>query len=159
MSDINVNIDATQLKTAFTRLVDRCQNRQPLMRNIAGIMHSGVQDNFSAGGRPRWLGVKRGGTPLTLSGNLKNSIHPFNTNDMAGVGTNVKYAAIHNFGGQTRPHVIRPKYKKALAFNGRVVKKVNHPGSKIPARKFMVLTPAEIGEIQRTVNRYLQNSI
>jgi len=43
------------------------------------------------------------------------------------------YAPFVEFG--TKPHVIRPKKKKALAFeteNGKevVVKKVNHPGSK-----------------------------
>jgi len=32
------------------------------------------------------------------------------------VGTNVEYAAIHELGGQTRPHRIEPKNKKALAW-------------------------------------------
>ncbi len=30
----------------------------------------------------------------------------------------------------TKPHEITPKNKKALAFGGRVYKKVNHPGTK-----------------------------
>lgn len=50
------------------------------------------------------------------------------------IGSNVKYAAIHEFGGKTPPRTIYPRKKKALAFGGVVVKKVNHPGSKIPAR-------------------------
>lgn len=54
----------------------------------------------------------------------------------------VKYAAIHEFGGQTAPHVIYPKKAAALSFIGsggnRVfAKKVNHPGSKMPERSFM----------------------
>lgn len=54
----------------------------------------------------------------------------------------VKYAAIHEFGGQTTPHVIYPKKAQALSFMGsggnRVfAKKVNHPGSKMPERSFM----------------------
>ncbi|MGL9774201.1 MAG: hypothetical protein ACR5LG_10465 [Sodalis sp. (in: enterobacteria)] len=50
-------------------------------------------------------------------------------NDQAVAGTNVVNARIHQQGGTTRPHIIRPRYKKALAFNGRVVKRVNHPGA------------------------------
>lgn len=32
------------------------------------------------------------------------------------IGTNVEYARIHEFGGTTRPHVIRPRSGKALSF-------------------------------------------
>ncbi len=52
----------------------------------------------------------------------------------------VKYGAIHEFGGQTKPHVIEAK-GKALAFmmggKMRFAKKVNHPGSKMPTRSYM----------------------
>ena len=66
---------------------------------------------------------------------------------VASVGTNIKYAAIHQFGGPTRPHVILHHNKKALAFGGRVVKKVNHPGSRIPARPFLSITPEDEDKI------------
>jgi phage gpG-like protein len=54
----------------------------------------------------------------------------------------VKYAAIHEYGGTTAPHLILPKKAKALAFlnsGGEQVfaAKVNHPGSKIPERSFL----------------------
>lgn len=54
----------------------------------------------------------------------------------------VKYAAIHEFGGQTSPHLILPKKASVLKFTsggGQTVfaKKVNHPGSKIPERSFL----------------------
>jgi len=49
----------------------------------------------------------------------------------------VVYARIHEYGGKTAAHVILPKHKKALAFGGRVVKRVNHPGSKITEKKFL----------------------
>jgi len=57
-------------------------------------------------------------------------------------GTRVPYAAIHEFGGITRPHVIVPKRKKFLVFRGRdgrlvFARKVNHPGSRIPARPYL----------------------
>lgn len=57
------------------------------------------------------------------------------------VGTRVEYARIHELGGVTAPHVIEARRKQALAFQGAdgqvVVKRVNHPGSRIPARPFM----------------------
>lgn len=53
----------------------------------------------------------------------------------------VKYAAIHEFGGTTPPHDIVPDKAEALAFmiGGKMVfaKIVHHPGSRIPERSFM----------------------
>ncbi len=53
----------------------------------------------------------------------------------------VKYAAIHEFGGRIPAHIITPKNGKALRFmmNGKEVfaKSVNHPGSTMPERSFM----------------------
>ena len=53
----------------------------------------------------------------------------------------VIYAAIHEYGGVTRPHVIRPRNARALAFIGGAgslvfAAKVNHPGSRIPERSY-----------------------
>jgi len=78
-----------------------------------------------------------------VSGRLKNSIHPSKA-EVSGqsvtgaIGSNVVYAAIHEFGGHTSPHDIYPKNKVALKFQlgERTVfaKVVHHPGSEIPAR-------------------------
>jgi phage gpG-like protein len=60
---------------------------------------------------------------------------------MGSVGTNVVYAAIHEYGGVTRAHVIQARNKKALAFQvggvSLVRKSVQHPGSKMPERSFL----------------------
>lgn len=85
----------------------------------------------------------------------------------ASVGNNAAYARIHEFGGVTRPHIIRPKNARVLVWaipgtvfkkgqltaTGKMTKKgyrahgeqgnlnfameVHHPGSKIPARPFL----------------------
>lgn len=57
--------------------------------------------------------------------------------DTLHLGTNDKKAAWHHegtgtYGPKGKPYVIKPVNKKALAFAGFVVKRVNHPG--IPAR-------------------------
>jgi phage gpG-like protein len=62
----------------------------------------------------------------------------------------VKYAAIHEFGGQTKAHVIEAVNGKALAFmaGGKQVfaKRVNHPGSKMPERSFLRSSLADMRE-------------
>lgn len=53
----------------------------------------------------------------------------------------VKYAAIHEFGGKTSAHEIVPDKAKVLAFmvGGKQVfaARVHHPGSQMPERSFM----------------------
>lgn len=73
------------------------------MRKLAGIMHNAVDENFEAEGRPKWLGIKhRQGRVLRDSGALQNSISERADDDTAEVGTNLVYAAIHQFGGEIK---------------------------------------------------------
>lgn len=63
----------------------------------------------------------------------------------------VKYAAIHEFGGQTAPHLILPKKASVLRFTGKsgqtvFARKVNHPGSKMPERSFLRSSLTEMSE-------------
>lgn len=105
-----------ELIHALSKLAQHVKYNVPLMRTIAGTMQSAVDQNFEAGGRPAWLGVKGrpDGKPLIDSGALRNSIHSSWDNNEAQVGTNLKYAAIHQFGGKTSPHKIKPVTKKSL---------------------------------------------
>lgn len=153
------------------------------MRLIAGRLHQAVDENFNSQGRPAWAGLKLGSQLsragaltkrgqvsqarfdkyvrnhkiLQKTGRLRNSITEASDNDSARVGTNVAYAAIHNFGGQTAAHMIYPRHKKALAWatGAYPVKSVKHPGSRIPARPFMQLTPQDEHELVETVSDYL----
>lgn len=85
------------------------------------------------------------------TGRLRRSIHFVlgGTDDApsATVGTNVEYAAIHEFGGTTKAHVIEAVNAKVLAFKvgGETVfaKSVQHPGSKIPQRSYLRSALAE----------------
>ena len=75
-------------------------NRYLLMRRPAGAMRYAVAQNFKQGGRPEWLALKyRSGIPLNDTGALRQSIYELSDNDTALVGTNMVYAAIHQFGG------------------------------------------------------------
>lgn len=137
MIEIEVN-NAQQVGAILDKLANAAQDRAPLMRSIAGTMESAVLQNFDVGGRPKWLGLKyRQGTPLVDTENLMGSITSDYSNDMATVGTNEPYAAIHQFGGK--------------AGRGRKVE--------IPARPFLILTPQDEADILEDVQDYFQHLI
>lgn len=170
---IEIKIDSANVVSALTRLEKAAVNASPVMAAIAGVMHDAVMENFEREGRPKWLGLKPAtleqkrklgysDKPLIRRGggqSLYSSITVQSDASSATVGTNIKYAAIHQFGGQTRPHVILPRNKRALAFGGRVVKKVNHPGSRIPARPFLALAHEDEEKIVGKVSAYLKSVI
>ncbi|OOH87344.1 phage virion morphogenesis protein [Pasteurellaceae bacterium 15-036681] len=126
------------------------------MRRLSGTLQSAVDQNFEAGGRPAWLGIKyRSGTPLINKGTLRNSIkrNSYSDSESAVVGTNIIYAPIHHYGG-----VIKPKKAKWLRFkaSGRFVttKEVN-----IPARPFLVLTPEDEDDLLEDAQDYFASLI
>ena len=67
--------------------------------------------------------IEMGKQLRSRSGMLRNSIPNSKTVEevenmiIGSIGpVGVVYAAIHEFGGRTRPHIIRPRYKKALSW-------------------------------------------
>lgn len=154
---IEIKVDASGVDDAFERLVRGLQDTTPLMREVSFVMLDAVSENFEQGGRPKWLGKKSGEpSKLQQSGRLRNSVVRAVDKTSATVGTNLVYAGIHQLGGKTKPHVIKARNKKALRFGGRFVKSVNHPGSKIPARPYLVLTEPDNVEIELVGNNYLR---
>ena len=153
MIEIKIN-NADEITAKLEQLAQGVERREPLMRSISGTMYSAVMQNFGDGGRPSWLGPKyRAGKPLIDTGALRGSISEDSGNEHAVVGTNLIYAAIHNFGG-----VIRPKSAKALAIptatGVAMVKQVT-----IPKREFMTLTPRDESDIEDDIQTYFQNII
>lgn len=113
-------------------------NRYLLMRKLSETMRAAVNTNFRQGGRPKWLGLKyRNGKPLVDSGRLRDSVVAYSDNDTALVGTNMVYAAIHNFGG--------------MAGRGRK--------AKIPQREFLTLTDQDKQDLMDDVQDYFANLI
>lgn len=164
----DIRIESDQVEAILQAAVGKIARPAALMQTVATELATVTAFNFLSQGRPRWLGLQRpspqraGGMILQASGRLRDSIVDFATETSAGVGTNVVYAAIQQLGGKTRPHTIVPVDKRALAFNGRVVKKVNHPGSKIPARPFLPvdqngnLQPEALIEVESVAQDYLR---
>src|SRR3990167_2007615 len=96
-----------------------------------------ARKKYLSGPGPQRLQERSGKLKRSLRGNIKDTGKEMS----AFVYSATKYARIHEFGGITSPHVILPKKSAVLSFmaNGKRVftKKVNHPGSIIPARPFL----------------------
>ncbi len=158
---ITITAHDEEVKKSLDELQRRLRDLSPVMKQIAQIVRTSVIKNFEVGGRPGWQPSRRakmeGGLTLVKSGRLRNSIVARGYADRAEVGTNVVYAAIHQLGGKTPPRVIVPKRAKALFWPGakHPVKSVNHPGSNIPARPFLMVQDEDWVEIKNVINRYL----
>ena len=102
---INSTVDDKGVQKLLTDLSRKMVDMSPLMRQIAGIMHNAVEENFQQEGRPKWKPSKRaqiqGGQTFQDAASLASSISQKYTKDSAIVGTNKVYAAIHQFGGKT----------------------------------------------------------
>lgn len=186
MSDqlISVSLNSQPIAALFGQIIRRSGGgTRPLMREVAGIMLSEVEDNFAAQGRPRWLELKsvnlaragykrdkkgRQALPrnrkasyqiLQDTGRLASSITQAFDSGTATVGTNLVYAAIHHFGGRTKAHLIRAKNARALNTPYGPRKSVQHPGSVIPARPFLTISPAGEGHILRAGEAFLAGVI
>lgn len=182
---IEARIEYRPVLDALRRAAAQMANTKPLMAAVAGILHASTIRNFEEQGRPKWrdlaastklsravngrdwkaarsggkMEVRQPGMILNNTGMLKNSVQMSSSASVAVVGSNKVYAAIHQFGGRTKPHVIRAKHKRALSFGGIVVRQVNHPGSNIPARPFLRLTPRDLRDIVLRADKFYQAAL
>ncbi len=107
MTGVVVRIDASNLHAAFGRLQGRLGDLLPLWEGIGGAVVSETVSRFRAEEAPdgsKWQKSQRakreGGVTLTGSpgAHLRSSITPHASPDGVVVGTNMVYAAIHQFG-------------------------------------------------------------
>lgn len=153
-----VLVDDHQLRQALTNLRAAGEDMTPAMRKIAQAMALIVEDNFEAEGQPRWealspvtvamrtkaaKGKTEGGFRILQdTGQLAGSISTNHGTQHATIGSNLVYAAIHQFGG--------------MAGRGKKVE--------IPARPFLPinaegkLQPEASEEILDTVMRHLRTA-
>lgn len=154
-----VVIDDRQLQQALQHLKAAGQDMTPAMRKIAQAMALIVEDNFEAEGQPKWEAL----SPVTIAlrtkaakgkteggfrilqdaGQLAGSVSTDYGNEHATIGSNLVYAAIHQFGG--------------MAGRGKKVE--------IPARPYLPITAegklqSEASEeVLDTVMRHLRTAV
>ncbi len=135
MAGVGFKTNLNMLEAAIGRIETAVSEQGELLAAIGETLVTGTHERFEEQVGPdgeAWPASPRGKSPLLVdTARLKNSINHQEDEQNVYVGTNVIYAAIHQYGGE-----ITPKNAKSLAFpdGGRIVfrRKV-----KIPARPFI----------------------
>ena len=156
--DVKVILVDGEVRAALARLELASRNMGEAMKAIAASLADEVEENFEQEGRPRWKQSDRAkaegkekpkkgreavpGKTLQLTGQLAASISTRSNRNMAMVGTNKVYGAIHQFGGQ--------------AGRGRKVTLVARPF--LPVTASGELQAEAKTEVLATVLRHLQNA-
>lgn len=144
---INITVNSEELEQALKQLQQRVHDLAPVMRAISETLKTETEFNFEEEGRPAWLpslaARKREGMTLSDSGHLRKSITTQYDERHALIGTNLKYARIHQLGGKAgrRQSVL------------------------LPARPYLPVTPG--GELQdgvekkiiQTIEQYLKSAV
>lgn len=134
MVAVKYTVKDLEAKTAMKGLEKRLAKPEQALKECGLVLLRSIAKNFKKGGRPeRWEPSKRvqksGGQTLVKTARLKNSITMRILDKVLTVGTNVKYAAIHQLGGRIRQNVTVKKHWRYMdkAF-----------GKPIPARHVLV---------------------
>lgn len=115
MANVKIDISNQAVTAAFNKLLQLGQNPAPALEGIGRSMLTNVQLGFRTSTSPyggKWDAPgHRSGKPLVDKGHLQNSVSYRLVGHAVEIGTNLRYAAIHQFGG-----VIKPKNKQRLFF-------------------------------------------
>ena len=143
---IEIKIDNKEVESRLLDLAQRSENLRSLMKNITWIFAYSTEENFKNEGRPdKWTELSEStikqrtknkqwpGMILQVSGQLASSVNTYYDNDSAVIGSNLKYAAIHQLGGQA----------------GR------NKSVEIPARPYLKLTDEDFEEIIAATQNFL----
>ncbi|MBF0410984.1 MAG: phage virion morphogenesis protein [Candidatus Riflebacteria bacterium] len=198
--NMTIIVNDASVQQLLQQIKGKVSNLKPIMQVIGEIIRTSVDENFEQGGRYSSAGSWEGGSnkwePLKAStikakrksrfpgnilkdtGRLAASIEAKATRDQVKIGTNVVYAAIHQFGGT----LDIPARQRDIAFrrtkSGATMKQKNHPnlwmfaGKKhknvffmqtmskaykitIPARPFLVVQNQDLDQIKEHLLNYI----
>jgi len=138
---------------ALRRLLLRVRDAAAVHRAAANTLLSITQATFNpsigAAYRPKPWPPKADGSPCMLirTGRLAHSFRVRASSSAGVVLTDAPYAPIHQFGGRTRPYIIRlarfiVSGRFLVSGRKRYAKYVRHPGARIPARPFFPIDDA-----------------
>ena len=110
--DVTIKLNDSGVRAALEKLrlgLPLGGSMLPAMQNMGRVLKTGAQLRFRSTSGPDGAAWEKsfrakheGGQTLSLSRRLRNSITYTATGSSATVGTNVVYAAIHQFGGTVR---------------------------------------------------------
>lgn len=160
MAGAAISYEQAELRAAIRDVeegLDRIEDGEELLDEIGAYLETIVRLRFERevgpDGEP-WAPTRRGFSILKGSPpRLMSSITRHTSSDRTEVGTNVLYAAIHQFGG-----TVRPKRARALVFTAPDGTRVFALKVVIPARPFLGIDEADESAIEEIVADYLAES-
>jgi len=164
MVTMTLSLDAAPLDAALGDAIRRATDMTPLMRRIGTVLETSVSERFEQskgpGGEAWPVSIRAretGGKTLIDSTRLRDSIVSEAEPRAVEIGTNVPYAATHQFGAFIEPIEADTDGAAKLAFvvNGRlvVVDQVE-----IPARPFLGFDARDEADIGDTVEAYFREA-
>lgn len=181
-ASIVITVDDEEVQRALDRLIAAGRDMKPAMEQIGGHLEFTVRRRFELmrdpEGRPwaphakstvRQRGI--GAHILTLRGRLRDSISWRATSDSVAVGTNVPYAAAHQFGAvmtqYARSQIARFRKVKGRALFARKTHQratsrpitIGQHTVRIPARPFLGLDDYDRERIREIISDHLREAI
>ncbi|WP_165184719.1 phage virion morphogenesis protein [Caulobacter soli] len=158
----------TQTQLLWGALVRKLGTLKPLMETVGSYLESSIESRFVRQVGPdgkRWKPSVRaqatGGMTLTDSRRLRDSITHNADDRSVAVGTNVVYAAAHQF-GLNRPvtigehnRLIHEAFGRPLRFGVWQTVREHSVNPNIPARPFVGLDAEDVDEIQHLTIDYM----
>ena len=145
---------------ALINAAKKLSNKKLLMESIGETLVSGTMKRFVQEKDPEGKSWKKSaraqeeaGQTLSDTGMLRKSVNYAATEDKVTVGTNLKYARIHQLGG-----TIKPKKGKSLKFKGRDGKDVFVKKVDIPARPYIGVSAEDLKEVQETIMEFISGA-
>lgn len=183
MADLEITIQVDDIDRALREIARRVANTAPAMREIKGVMLDAVEQNFEEEGRPKWVDLapstkkrraaqgKWPGRILQVSNTLVRSITGDSGNGFATVGTNLEYAAIHQFGGTIRQYAQtrfvnfrvdsqgRSRFAKRKNANLAQAVTFRERTINIPERPFLRFTDGDLDEMLIVLSDHLTQGL
>jgi len=166
---VSYTIKDLEAKAALTQAARRLSKPEKALKECGLVLLRSIARNFKAGGRPvRWRpsgrALKEGGKTLLDTARLKNSISMRVLGKVLTVGTNVKYARIHQLGGKLDKNVTVKQHYRYITqafgkeIEGRKVLVRQHQRQQdmyIPARPFLKVQDADLRIMRKIVAEYV----
>ncbi len=176
MEGITLALDRSRFDHTLRQLLRGVDDFGPVADVIAELLTNSVRQNFDEGGRPEpWPVSKRAdgdaaygrksGQTLVDTSRLLNSITGVGNRHGARVGTNVEYAAAHNFGvdkvitQQVAEHTRRITRAFGKEIPLREVRVKSHKRTmhmKLPQREFMMVQEEDWEDIEDVISIRLE---
>ena len=154
MTGVNVSIDDAQVVNALNQLLQRSTDLSPALRDIGEMLDKSHDERFdsevSAEGDP-WPSLtqntvmrkkRNSGRVLTEYGRLRESLHYDVSANTLRFGTNVVYAAVHQFGADKH------------SFKGGQT-----PWGNIPARPFLFVSADDQSRMSEILIKHLEEAL